>query len=183
LLLLLDGKIAAAAEAFLPACFREFGLSLKVESKAELAKGGELSLEGVEFCRSRCVNIGGRWTMVRDFHRAISTVLCGTRWQRDLTNFKSLAKAVGLGDGQFAYGVPVLQEFYALMRTLGGSTEIDRQGWTYRTYRWWGQVIPTDVQVEEISPATRNSFTLAFGFTPQQQIALEFEMRTLAAVL
>jgi phage terminase large subunit-like protein len=121
--------------------------------------------------------------MVRDFHRAISTVLCGTRWQRDLTNFKSLAKAVGLGDGQFAYGVPVLQEFYALMRTLGGSTEIDRQGWTYRTYRWWGQVIPTDVQVEEITPATRNSFTLAFGFTPQQQIALEFEMRTLAAVL
>lgn len=132
-------------------------------------------MEAICFCQSHPLFDGTRWRMVRNWTKCTgfdySSHDCGT----DGIAFREHLHAVGSCGLALHYGVPILQEHYLFGLRHGIKSKLDwakyRRNYIFDQARACGgfrrQATVTD--------DARVSFWLAFGVTPDMQIAIEKE--------
>jgi hypothetical protein len=149
--------------------FRDFGYNMTMEPP-------ETELEKVEFCQCRPIYDGQHWVMVRDPRVSLA---------KDLITFKSLTNA---GDFDFlrtaiadcgislTQGIPILEEYYSALKR-GAKVKKRR----YQDYSTGMQFMAHGMDRKEktVTVEARVSFYMAFGYTPEQQVAIENHYRAM----
>lgn len=129
------------------------------------------SIEDIEFCQMKPVRIGDSYRMVRLFNKSREKDSISIL---NITNPKTYAKWMGaVGEGGLALnsGIPVLQSFYQAYMRVGVQSNISRA-----TQMECGALflrMRMEAKATIISVDSRVSFWLAFGITPDEQLALE----------
>jgi hypothetical protein len=155
--------------------FLEMGFNMKVEDPVDY-------IEGIEFCQTHPVRVAGAYIMVRNFPKAIAKDCLSLKNLSSPSVCKSWLDAVGQGGLSLTGGVPVYQEFYlSYIRAAAGITAKRAKQNSKRRHQvsvelegglaWLSKGM--ERRVQDVDPYTRYSFWLAFGTTPDQQIALE----------
>jgi hypothetical protein len=156
--------------------FLEMGFNMKVEEPA-------YEFEHIEFCQCRPVFDGSKYTMCRNPLTAIAkdSVMLKHSSQKNLLG--SWLQAVGTGGIALAGGLPVFDSFYRCYLRSGSSRR-----WIGRKQRYGNGVnlaedilpwfmretLMTGRRVSSTpTPASRASFYLAWGMTPDEQLLLE----------
>lgn len=146
--------------------FLEMGFIMKVEKPV-------YEFEYVEFCQTKPVYDGESWTMVRNFPIALAKDCLSIKPLDSQTGFQKWARAVGEGGLALTGGLPVYQSFYlSLLRSSEGSKALSENDQLYDSGFFSLAKGMTRVKAV-ISPEARYSFWMSFGFTPEQQIAIE----------
>nr|WUR07255.1 RNA-dependent RNA polymerase [Cnidium virus Z] len=153
--------------------FEEFGLRVKVEPPVDI-------LERVDFCQTRPVLSPSGYRMVRYPTLAMT---------KDLSSFlpidrvavaRNMCQAIGdCGWAAFSE-MPVLGQFYDVLRKVGGNAESHwRQSGVDLGFLYHVKDLesPTSSGFACPNPEVRVSFFKAFGMSPAEQIALEDEIR------
>jgi hypothetical protein len=165
-MVMLEASDEAKFRAGLIDYYRELGFTMKVEDTVH-------DLEKVEFCQTRPILVGSEYRMVRNLHTSMS---------KDLHSLNDLASeaartqwvdAVGKGGRVMNDGVPVLKEFFKQFPT--GAAVSDKSDLAESLREKWRYKFSREGKFEDIDPTpeSRYSFWLAFGLTPDEQIALE----------
>ncbi len=142
--------------------FRNFNMSTEVEHIATV-------FEEITFCQTSPVLVNGTYKMVRKPMRVLSRLpYSSTNWASVLDRFMV---SVGLCELSINIGVPILQELAIWLIRKGGS---DRPLTTHKTDHYDAQAV---LKVENIDQSTRESFNLAFGIDPHEQLRLEKYLR------
>lgn len=146
--------------------FREFGFTMKIESRAEV-------LEEIDFCQSRPVYSSRGWVMCRDPRVVLTKDLHVSRRLMTRQQVGEHASAVGQCGLALAGDIPILGEFYRTLSLTCKSANLAVEGTgmerlasgLHPCYR-----IPTTL--------TRVSFWRAFGIPPEVQEVLEENYRS-----
>lgn len=155
--------------------FLEMGFSMKVEKPVH-------DMEKIEFCQTHPVHVDGTWLMVRNFPKGLAKDCLSLKDLSSPSVCKAWLKAVGEGGLSLTGGVPVYQEFYSclirsssLIRAVRARQNSSRRGDVKIELEgglaWLSRGM--ERQYSNVSDQTRYSFWLAFGVTPDAQIALE----------
>lgn len=143
-------------------------------------------IEGIEFCQCHPVQVGGQYRMVRNARDAAIKDTMSVDEITSQRGFIVWTNAVSSSGIATHGGIPVAQEFYAMygrssahsLKTFKPSPRqakrmrsMMRKAKLEGSMKWWGQGLQLCYQ--PISWDTRVSYYLAFGITPQEQIALE----------
>lgn len=143
--------------------FRMLGFTMKVEDTVDV-------FERIEFCQSHPVWAGEDWVMCRAHRRAMAKDCISLKPLDSRRVYDKWRRAVGLCGASLTGGIPVQQDFYhALMRGAGDQALIDP---TLET----GMAMLARGMSRTYAPptaASRYSYWLAFGITPDEQVALE----------
>lgn len=156
------GKVAE-----LPKYYLDLGFRMKVETPVEV-------FEGIEFCQTHPVFDGQKWVMVRNFPDCISkdsTIIHPVFAGDGAADYLSSVGACGIS---LCGGIPVLQEYYEKLHSLGKPRD------TLNEFISSGFKMMAKGMAREhvsISQAARESFDRAFGCSPEEQIALEARVR------
>ncbi len=147
--------------------FRIRGFAMTVEDTVD-------EFEQIEFCQTHPVWLSTGWRMVRNLSAVMKKdPMC----LLPIPNVKVLRKwldAVGTGGGVLSTGVPVLSEFYKVMKRHG--TECGNL--INEVYRGRSQLqLGENLKTATVNAAARVSFYYAFGVLPDEQIALESHYR------
>lgn len=152
------------------AWFRTLGFTMKVETPV-------YDLEKIEFCQSHPINTGDGWLMVRKHRHAMAKDCVSLKPLNGPKVFDKWRLAVGLAGLSLTGGVPVQQDFYtAFMRGAKGAkleNDLSLETGFMRFARGMSRryVPPSEV--------ARYSYWVAFGVTPDEQVALEREYSTI----
>jgi hypothetical protein len=148
----------------LVAWFRDFGFMMEREPDVDV-------LEKVEFCQCQPVFDGEEYVMVRKPRIALAKDLISFKALQTKKDWDFLRCAISDCGLSLTRGLPVMEEFY-----LALARNAVRKGWkevvNYTTgmqYMAHGM----DRTLKRVNPETRYSFYLAFGYTPEEQVALE----------
>lgn len=145
----------------LPEWFVRMGYTMKVEPPV-------YELEQVEFCQMHPVYTSRGWLMVRRPDTVLTKDCCVVRGgltENRLGDWLGAQRAGGLS---LAGDVPILGQFYQCFPEKASDMESDYAApHKFRASQQYGS----------ISDDTRYSFWLAFGLTPDEQIAVEDELR------
>lgn len=129
--------------------------------------------EQVEFCRSRPVNLGTHWQLVRTPDRVLSHFGTSTRNFSLAQDNSSMLSTMALCELSLNSGVPVLQELALACNPEQGDArhlpELDY-------YRIMADGIGRG-KASDILDVTRSSFHRAFGIDPSEQMLLESVIR------
>lgn len=129
--------------------------------------------EHIEFCQTKPVWVGDRWTMVRDYRKCINNDFAGYQKAGDPNYWLGLMHAIASCGLSLCAGVPVLQAFYAWGLRHGKHTgrakhiEMQLHGWVQMAKGCPKRSAST------ISDDTRESFQKAFGIDAHAQVSLE----------
>jgi hypothetical protein len=146
--------------------YRKLGFTMKVEPTVDV-------LEKVEFCQTRPILVDGSYRMIRNLHHSLSKDLHSLNDLAKEEHMKAWVHAVGVGGRCLNDGVPVMKEFFkqfplAKEPAKNSDLAVDlMESWKYKFNRTetFQDLTPT--------PESRFSFWLAFGLTPDDQVALE----------
>jgi hypothetical protein len=156
--------------------FLEMGFNMKVEPTVDY-------LEGIEFCQTHPVRVSGQYIMVRNFPKAIAKDCLSLKDMSSVAVCKAWLDAVGQGGLSLTGGIPVYQEFYSSYIRAANGVVLP-----FRSNRQSSKRRHKNVEIEgglawlskgmnrrysRVDHETRYSFWLAFGTTPEQQLALE----------
>jgi len=145
--------------------FVELGFTMVVEAPV-------FHLEHVSFCQTQpvCSGIKGEYIMVRDPRIAVAKDCVSTTWYPTPVLRRGWLHAVGVGGLALTGGIPVLQEFYLAM-ARGGKYSAK----VANPVSWGVKQLGKGMNRPYTQPTaeTRASFWLAFGITPEQQLASE----------
>jgi hypothetical protein len=157
--------------------FLEMGFNMKIEKPV-------FEIEGIEFCQTHPVFVAGAYVMVRNFPKAISKDCLSLKTLSSPKVCRAWLDAVGQGGLSLTGGVPVYQDFYSSFIRI--SSTIDTKTTTRQNSKRRHRIPDAEVSggmawlsknmsrtYQAIDPRTRHSFYLAFGTTPDEQIALE----------
>ncbi len=155
--------------------FLEMGFNMAIETPSEI-------FEHIEFCQCRPVFDGVRYTMCRNPLTAIAKDSVYLKHVDQFITYPAWLDAVGTGGLALAGGLPVFDSFYRLYRRSGSETwwsqwrgRNKRLGFTDDVLPWFMRQVGL-MGKRTSSPPTpefRLSFWLAWGFTPDEQVALE----------
>lgn len=146
--------------------YSNLGFTMKVEPTVDV-------LERVEFCQTRPLLVGDSYRMIRNLHHSLS---------KDLHSLNDLASesaamqwidAVGKGGRVLNDGVPVMKEFFKQLpigTTAAHNSDLSVSLQEANKYKFNREAKFLDLAP---TPQARFSFWLAFGLTPDEQIALE----------
>jgi hypothetical protein len=146
--------------------FLSFGQEIKIENIAR-------RMEDVRFCQTRPVLVRGKWLMVRDWVKVLSTACCGVRHWNDPALVRPMFAGIGQCELALSQGVPVLQAFaVACVRNSRGACKPKWFDHEYQQGKYaagWAQGAgPVEIDWE-----ARESFTRAFGLSELQQVDIE----------
>jgi hypothetical protein len=138
-------------------------------------------LEKIEFCQCHPVmDNNGKYIMVRDPRKAISKDAVALK---PLDNYKVARQwmaAIGEGGLSLTLSLPIYQEYYDMYRRNScGSKPLNSKEPTFRTDGMFRMSVGMKRTPTPISDNTRFSFWLAFGLTPEMQIAMEHYYKSL----
>lgn len=150
----------------LPQWFTEMGFTMKVEAPV-------YEFEHIEFCQSHPVWTPEGWIMTRNLKTALGKDSMSLLDMR--AHGRRVFDAVGRCGLALAGGIPIFNEFYAMMVRNGspkGALDVEQDRWFngsgfYRMSRGMTRCY------SEVHPRTRYSFWRAFGVTPDAQEAIE----------
>ncbi len=140
------------------------------------------SLEQIEFCQMKPINTVNGWTMVRNISTALyKDTMCLSNY--DETGLRKWMMAVGECGLALCSGVPIMQSFYkAYIRNgvRGGKAESSMELCSSGLRMMRGEL---ESKESEVSVEARVGVFVAWGITPDEQIALEnhFDTWTLAS--
>jgi hypothetical protein len=149
--------------------YLDLGFTMKVEKPI-------YELEHIEFCQTRPIFVNGAWRMVRNVHQSLSKDLHSLNNLEIQSEKEAWVTAVGTGGRIVNEGVPVMAKFFEQFPSFNCKTKtLDRanEQFLYRFHR--------QGQYSGVAPSaeTRFSFWVAFGITPDEQIALEGSFKPL----
>jgi hypothetical protein len=128
-------------------------------------------LEHIEFCQAHPVFDGDAYVMVRNPHTALAKDCVAIKPLDNPKIFKMWCSAVGNGGLSLTGGIPIWQSFYQkLFFTADGAKPLQDNTMETGFFRL-AQGMSRQVSIP--SPQARFSFFLAFGITPDVQIAIE----------
>jgi hypothetical protein len=163
----MDGADAARFRSGLTQYFLEMGFTMKVEPTV-------YEFEQLEFCQTKPVYTPTGWVMTRSpFVGSAKDSICKKPQVSNLVKGTSKwAAAVGEAGLSLCGGIPVFQEQYLYMlRHAPVPKRVQGFGDMESGFEYMAKGMRR--RVTEISPATRASFWLAWGVTPDQQLAIE----------
>jgi len=137
------------------------GFKMKVEKPV-------FELEHVEFCQSHPIFDGERWIMVRRFPNAISKQCRSLVALKTAEDYDLYWSCVGEGGLSITGGIPCFQDFFRSLIRKKASKFF--QGAIEGV---WSPHLLLDRVYREPSPMARYSFWRAFGYTPDEQLAIE----------
>jgi len=146
--------------------FTEFGFKLTREPEVDV-------FERIQFCQTQPVLCGNGWRMVRDpFTASSKDCVSLLSWDNKL-EFNRWRYAIGTCGLELTTGVPFWEKFYrniwAPYESSYAMESVYQQGMGY---------MARGVMACAVTQQSRYSFYLAFGLTPDEQVALEDEMPT-----
>jgi len=128
--------------------------------------------EQIEFCQCRPVALDvGEYIMVRDPRKAIAKDCVAIKPLDNQSVRNQWCAAVGKGGISLTKGLPVLPQFYGVFnRASNGAKKLKDPTLTGGLFR-----LSRGMELKDkiVSDYSRYSFWLAFGVTPQEQLALE----------
>jgi len=144
--------------------FTTMGFSMEVEDTVH-------EIEHISFCQSQPVFDGSDYIMVRDPRVSITKDCVALKPLDNHKVAKMWMASIGKCGLSLTGGIPILQHFYTMLvrGSEGAKMLVDP---TIGTYRDLTIGMKREV-ITEISCETRFSFWLAFGITPEAQIAIE----------
>jgi len=155
--------------------FLEFGMEMKVERPVR-------SVHEVVFCQSTVIEFEcGRYKFVRNPFAVMSKALCGIRHWEDPHYREKVLRAIGACELVLNLSVPVLQNFaLAILRNVGSGADVayapdGLRARAQRDARGLGVEI-TNVGPRPISDCGRESFSIAFGICPAEQMSMEQQL-------
>jgi hypothetical protein len=155
----------------LNAWFLEMGFTMKVEDTVRV-------FEHVEFCQTKPVCVDGEYVMCRSPFIGLakdSMCLQPSVDEHFLTSYEQWAREVGTAGCSLASGMPILQSVYLRMSQMGQER---KKAWSQGLTSHSGLLIGARGMTAKVRPpssTTRFSFWLAWGITPDEQIAIESE--------
>jgi len=148
--------------------FLRLGFRMTVEATVDV-------LERVEFCQMRPVFNGETYVMVRNAHVALQKDSMSTIGLDHYKTLECWLTAVGNGGVAICAGVPVMQEFYQCY-VRSGKGRVSRIGDDTSMQTGLALMsIGMEGTYREVTAGARLSAFLAWGITPDEQIALERE--------
>jgi len=149
--------------------FLSYGMQVKVESYTSV-------FEEISWCQSSPVFAGGRWRMIRNPSKVMSTAISSTKYA-EVGARPRLINTVGAAESILNAGVPVLQEYAHALCRNSGTTKLLKLDATddlfYRVHRELrGEELATRAR-EPVTQTARLSFARAFGISPGRQQELE----------
>lgn len=151
---------------YIPVYFERHGFRMTVEQPV-------YEFEQIEFCQSKPVKLGRGWAMVRNVRTCLKKdPICLIPIQNDKVWRKWLG-AVGECGLASVPGCPVLQSFYGAFFRSGIKSTQKFKNALFRNTSMMERTEGLKAKSEAITPEARASFYLAFGVTPDYQIALE----------
>lgn len=165
--LILSGRQVAQLDLVaMCAWFGKLGFTLKVEGITDV-------FEGIEFCQSHPVVSGSGYVMARKHGVAMAKDCISLKPLDNQSVFNKWRRAVGLSGLALASGVPVQQSFYlAFMRGAGDVALSDPTLETGMARL----AVGLESRTSDVTPEARYSYWLAFGISPDEQVALEAEL-------
>lgn len=164
-MLIMERSDAVRVASLIPGFFLEYGFTMKVEPMVDV-------FEQLEFCQTRPVWNGVAWVMCRDPRVCVAKDMVTTVDLQHPKHAKSHLSSVGQCGLALSGGLPVLQEFYrALIREGGQVTCKDHPANVGSGFQ--RLALGMEIQERVVSSRSRYSFWLAFGITPDEQIATE----------
>lgn len=170
-LILEAGQVTALDLQGMCAWFESLGFTMKVEPTVDV-------FERIEFCQCSPVWAGDRYVMVRKHGHAMAKDCISLKPLNSRKLFDRWRNSIGLCGISLTGGVPVQQSFYCAMRRGAGDGKLDDP--TMETgFARMARGMSREVQA--ITAESRLSYWLAFGVSPDEQVALEkwFERRHL----
>lgn len=167
---IMDSADAARFMDGLDTWFNEMGFTMKVEPPA-------YKMEHIEFCQSRPVHDGRDWIMVRD------PAKCATKDLVTLLDAPRVLQkwlhAIGTCGLSCTGGIPVLQEFYQCMVRSAGAVRAAKFAEEMAVGRGM-RFMSAGMERQYCEPTerARESFALAYGINPDEQIILERWLRS-----
>ncbi len=143
---------------------RELGFTMVVEESVD-------TFEGIEFCQTHPVFDGEQWRMVRNFESAREKDSMCLFPLDNPGALRSWIYAVGECGMALTAGIPVFQEFYGAMMRNGHASRMGEAVFMESGSRMLSRGM--DAKKRTVSSEARVSFFLAFGITPDEQVALE----------
>jgi hypothetical protein len=150
--------------------FQELGYPMVMEDPVEV-------FEHIEFCQTRPVFDGTRWTMQRDPRVCLDKDACTIKPVRTKADWDLLRNSIANSGMALAGNMPVFCEFYEALRRGAGS-RVDRDTVKSGLERLAERMNA----VGPVSDDARVSFFKAFNISPDEQIALEQHYRELKPV-
>lgn len=170
--LLTETKHCRAVEDSLTKGWLDFGFTC-------IAEPAVYEIEKIEFCQMKPILIGDGYVMVRNPRVSLSKDCHSTVPFDSIQLAREWAYSVGEGGLALAQGVPVVQEFYMALRRNGRQHTSKRKRALFLGDYYQKWVDKHRGGYSEVSEDTRHSFHIAFGISPDQQIALESEYKKL----
>jgi hypothetical protein len=127
--------------------------------------------EKIEFCQCQPINVGGEYLMVRNPRKSIPKDAVSLVPLSNRTTTARWLAAVGLGGLHKTGGVPILQSFYSMyVRAANGASPLKHTGQGDYIGRYG---VKLERKTSTVTDDTRYSFWLAFGISPEEQLAIE----------
>ena len=125
-------------------------------------------LEQVEFCQAHPVWVGDGYRMVRDIRTTPAKDMVSLLGWDNASNFNAWRNAIAACGQSLTSGVPVWESFYNALGEAPAPDWAEERIWdTGMGYMAKG------VETAQITERGRYSFYLAFGMTPDWQVAIE----------
>jgi hypothetical protein len=144
-----------------PVYSSSLGFPLTIDAEATV-------LEKLVFCQTQPVWNGKCWTMVRDPRICLSKDLASVKHFDDAKSYDLLRNSVGHCGAALAGDMPIYCSFYNALRRDAGTrldNDLEESGF---------KMLARGMQNDGIvTSESRYSFYLAFGLTPDEQVALE----------
>jgi len=150
----------------LEAWFLDMGFRMTVEEPV-------YEMEQIEFCQMHPVYAGGEWKMCRNIHTALIKDSLSVVPLTSRTTFQKWLGAVGECGLALCSGVPVMQAFYQcyMRNSRGLQGKMSESVQMQSGMRLMAKGLES--KARSVSDAARYSYWLAFGVTPDQQVAVE----------
>lgn len=158
----------------LQASFARFSQEVKVENVSEVTLD---TLEVLEFCQARPVNVDGTWRLIRNPRKVYNGYNAVVAHYNTIEQAQRFWAAVAQPELIYAAGVPILEELFLMFHRLSG----DARPCDSANRRFWIRALKSmDLPKQEfgVSFNTRESFEKAFGFTIAEQLSIEDELRS-----
>jgi hypothetical protein len=162
---MMESRHLARFSAQLPPWFMDMGYDMKVEAPV-------YELEEIEFCQCHPVFDGTGYIMVRNFPTSVSKDLASYRPVTTETAWNTYRKSIADCGLALTGGLPVLPAFYKMLGR-GAGTKVAKIADNERTGMDFMRARLDRSSLSYVHPNARVSFFLAFGVTPDQQVALE----------
>lgn len=164
-LLIMEAGDLDAFRTGLPEFAKNLGLTLTTEEPV-------YNLEQAEFCQMRAIEIEpGNWRFVRNLNSSREKdSMCLIPLEDEATTRKWMY-AVGECGLALCSGVPVMQEFYKAFMRNGTPSNFKNAPYFQSSLTYNGKGM--EAKEESITDACRASYFMAWGVTPDEQVALE----------